>query len=301
MSNPGVIFLARFHKDNINFAVEDNIGEAVHIHLYSSFINVRLDLTVKEFLEIAGQIEGIIDRLSEKTKREIPKFFMSDNYRIQKREIIQTDNKIDHDFEQKTKAVIFYKKFPTLFGLKSCKRLKSDRRFIVDHDIRISDLKDSCYKIQNIALKDLYGTMLSKDGCNWISCKIADLPEYKYLLGIQEPYADYVNFKSPLLNDGNTHGRERYNNLIASLEKYGYNKRNIIFVNEKNYIFAGKHRAAWLYKRYGPEYEIQVVKIYEFGNINAKVVPRWFGRICCLFIFKSKNRKLFRNKYIKGA
>ncbi len=49
MSNPGVIELFGFRFANNSgthsFRVEDNIGEAIHIH----FDDIRLDLTVKEF------------------------------------------------------------------------------------------------------------------------------------------------------------------------------------------------------------------------------------------------------------
>ena len=49
MSNPGVIelfnFAYRYRSGNHSFRIEDNIGEAIHLHLD----NIRLDLSVKEF------------------------------------------------------------------------------------------------------------------------------------------------------------------------------------------------------------------------------------------------------------
>jgi hypothetical protein len=49
MSNPAVITLSSVDlKNNINFRIEDNIGECIHIH----YANYRFDFSVKEFLEL---------------------------------------------------------------------------------------------------------------------------------------------------------------------------------------------------------------------------------------------------------
>ncbi|WP_040658591.1 hypothetical protein [Oscillibacter ruminantium] len=63
MSNPGVIKLASL-ADTVEdfpyrFEIEDNIGEAIHIH-YRDF---RLDLTIKEFVALAGSMEQVIEAL----------------------------------------------------------------------------------------------------------------------------------------------------------------------------------------------------------------------------------------------
>ena len=62
MINPGVISLASLnHTENVKFPyrfeIEDNIGEAIHIH----YKDIRLDLTVKEFEKLADDIKFIID------------------------------------------------------------------------------------------------------------------------------------------------------------------------------------------------------------------------------------------------
>lgn len=62
MSNPAVLSLASLDAvDNVGyrFEIEDNIGEAVHVH----FKEIRLDLTVREFYEIAGRMERAIDQI----------------------------------------------------------------------------------------------------------------------------------------------------------------------------------------------------------------------------------------------
>ena len=64
MINPAVISLASLQKfKNINFPfrfeVEDNIGEAIHIH----YKEIRLDLTVKEFENLAAECARILEEL----------------------------------------------------------------------------------------------------------------------------------------------------------------------------------------------------------------------------------------------
>ena len=52
MSNPAVLSLASLEAVGdvgYRFEIEDNIGEAVHIH----YKEIRLDLTVQEFYEIS--------------------------------------------------------------------------------------------------------------------------------------------------------------------------------------------------------------------------------------------------------
>lgn len=63
MSNPGVIKLASL-SDTVEdfpyrFEIEDNIGEAIHIH-YRDF---RIDLTIEEFLTLAENMKMVIDNL----------------------------------------------------------------------------------------------------------------------------------------------------------------------------------------------------------------------------------------------
>jgi SAM-dependent methyltransferase len=60
MSNPGVIILAAQNGHlPYRFEIEDNIGEAVHIH----YKDIRLDLTVKEFKELTDRLPDCIDAL----------------------------------------------------------------------------------------------------------------------------------------------------------------------------------------------------------------------------------------------
>ena len=51
MSNPGVILLARTKTECGDFIIEDNLGEAVHLHLG----NIRVDMTIDDLNQLAQQ------------------------------------------------------------------------------------------------------------------------------------------------------------------------------------------------------------------------------------------------------
>ena len=60
MSNPGVIYLSSTKtKQNGSFRLEDNIGEAIHLH----YENFRVDLTTSVFLNLSTTIEKSIEEL----------------------------------------------------------------------------------------------------------------------------------------------------------------------------------------------------------------------------------------------
>lgn len=62
MSNPAVIFLSDcITKEGTSFRVEDNIGECIHIH----YGNLRLDLSVNDFLNLAKEIRSSLVELFE--------------------------------------------------------------------------------------------------------------------------------------------------------------------------------------------------------------------------------------------
>lgn len=49
MSNPSVAYLVRTKINGIYFAVEDNLGEAIHIH----YAGIRIDMSVSEFMKFS--------------------------------------------------------------------------------------------------------------------------------------------------------------------------------------------------------------------------------------------------------
>lgn len=59
MSNPGVIELSNVSLSIGNFRVEDNIGEALHLHIG----DFRIDITIKNLHELAGNCKEILNSL----------------------------------------------------------------------------------------------------------------------------------------------------------------------------------------------------------------------------------------------
>ena len=83
MSNPAVIMLTDVStKSGGRFKIEDNIGEAIHIH----YDNFRIDLTIKEFFEFAELIEGCLISLIDNPDFNInnydPSFLLDIYYMI---------------------------------------------------------------------------------------------------------------------------------------------------------------------------------------------------------------------------
>lgn len=65
MSNPGVRYLFNKNLTNgVNFRVEDNIGEAIHLHYGDE---LRVDLSIREFFALSDGVRSALsDLLSEK-------------------------------------------------------------------------------------------------------------------------------------------------------------------------------------------------------------------------------------------
>lgn len=61
MSNPGVITLTKTRVCGQEVKIEDNLGEAIHIH----YGQIRIDLSVKEFEKLGTSVEFILDQMNE--------------------------------------------------------------------------------------------------------------------------------------------------------------------------------------------------------------------------------------------
>jgi len=59
MINPGIIVLAQIKHANYRFDIKDNIGESIHIH----YQDMRLDFTIREFLEFSEKVAALVDVL----------------------------------------------------------------------------------------------------------------------------------------------------------------------------------------------------------------------------------------------
>lgn len=70
MSNPGVIKLAEFNMKSHRIWLDDNIGEAIHIHIDQ----LRIDLTIVEFEQLCVDLSRILTNLIDKPSFDVENF-----------------------------------------------------------------------------------------------------------------------------------------------------------------------------------------------------------------------------------
>lgn len=137
-------------------------------------------------------------------------------------------------------------------------RLLDDKRFRLDYEFFYHDLemlKIRNYDIIEIALKDIYrmwdGKKYHLDECS----------PYAYLNGDTKRYKKYCDTnKATKPYDMST---KRFNDLITSIEKNGFDKKQIPVINGRDFtIWDGQHRCCILLKKYGPDYKIKVLALY---------------------------------------
>lgn len=152
----------------------------------------------------------------------------------------------------------------TICKLTDSERLHRDNRFSINDDFfyRVLEGKRLLkYKIVKIKLKNIYR---NKDGKKY---RLEDCEPYKYLLGEKDQYRDYC--VSNLEKTGFRMSEDRFNELTTSLEK-GFDKKQIIVIGPDNHIYDGQHRACFLLYKYGPEYEIEALKIWLLTRSSIK-------------------------------
>lgn len=55
---------------------------------------------------------------------------------------------------------------------------------------------------------------------------------------------------------------ERFEELIDSMEKNGFNEKDVIVVNQDNLLMDGQHRCCYMLYKYGGDYEIPALRVY---------------------------------------
>lgn len=124
------------------------------------------------------------------------------------------------------------------------------------------------YQFVDIKLKDLIFQKFNGLETEWDLLPLEESPVYKYLSGDREPYYLDAALRKAKLKD-NPHSEKRMLALMKKIEKEGFNSKDKIIVDMDNHIMDGYHRASWLLYKYGPEKEIQVVRLY--GNWNSMI------------------------------
>lgn len=115
------------------------------------------------------------------------------------------------------------------------------------------------YFYQTIKLGDIKCSYFKETG--WEIIFLKEHPAYKYFMGESTSYRDYMVLNE-LYNPDHVHSVERIELLERKLNGESYDFKNILFVDGKNVLMDGIHRACWLLNEYGEDFELEVLKIY---------------------------------------
>ena len=180
--------------------------------------------------------------------------------------------------------------------------LLNDTRFSIDDEHFYRALETKLIKRY-----DVIRVPLSSLKRRWYDGKTYNLNEcspYLYLCGDTERYMQYCYYhqihKLPFMS------LDRYNQLIDSINKYGYDKKSMIIVKERNIITDGQHRACVLLYKYGPEHAIDVLKIWFKKESLLKSICKFikrtgkfiYKRICKYITIINPSRFKNRIKFI---
>lgn len=118
----------------------------------------------------------------------------------------------------------------------------------------------SC-KLEKIKLKNLKCKIKKKNG-QWKRVSLYQSPMYQYLLSNDKQA--YTEYHALVDKDSKefVHNCENYKQLMEKLDNTGYDANTPICVKNDNEIIDGQHRASYLLKKYGEDYEITVFKLY---------------------------------------
>ena len=197
--------------------IEDNIGEAIHIH----WRNLRLDFSVRDFIAMADVCEQAINNLESTSTEKI-----AAPNSIQKQ---QTESGRTNQPSSQSIQVNLNPTFIRTMG-QTAQHVTGARVLQVSLDELL------CIEI------------LSKNPYRWEPKRIIESKPYKCLQGDIESYKNYISqFGEP------DHGLQNLNKLKKSIEQNGYpfNNDMIVVFGDQPYIRDGQHRAAILRHLYG--------------------------------------------------
>lgn len=134
-----------------------------------------------------------------------------------------------------------------------------NKNYEIDEVFFRTMLKDKIiekYEVKRIKVSDLKR--------KWFDNKIYDLTEvapYKYLQGDKDAYTDYCQCHADKIGKKVTLCFDRFDKLIKDMDENGYDPKHIIICDYDNTIIDGQHRSCYLLYKYGPDYEIDVLRL----------------------------------------
>ncbi|MBE6448523.1 MAG: hypothetical protein E7018_04400 [Alphaproteobacteria bacterium] len=163
--------------------------------------------------------------------------------------------------------------FETFWG-KPTETLLQDNRFYIDQAFFDRILKGriivkselTTMRVGDIKRKWLDGTIMN----------LQDVGTYKYLCGDTQAYQDYCLAHKKHFNSNMK--TERFDTLIKSLDEKGYDPKSIIILDFDNVIMDGSHRSSYLLHKYGPDFQVNVLRLKTKKRFGDKVKKSW-GKI----------------------
>ena len=143
------------------------------------------------------------------------------------------------------------------YGTSLTEQLLADDRFDLDDEYAVTGIESRRveeYELAPLRLGDIRR--------RWFDGEIYTLKEcapYRYLCGDESAYEEYSRYH--LERDLPLMTRERFQALVDSIDRNGYDARKVIVVDYNNILLDGQHRACVLLKKFGEDYTPTVLRI----------------------------------------
>ena len=167
----------------------------------------------------------------------------------------------------------------------SVEDINSDPRFKIDTQVpgRLFVQPVRKYEVIRIPLKKLF--IYYGESCT----KIPDTVIYKFLDGEPDVKMRYEEFCMKYFSV--FRNLASYNSLKNNFENVDYDiKKGAVVVNQLNIIIDGQHRCSLLYKKFGPNHKIEVVRLYYATPLIGLRLHKFMDRILFLPMKKWANR-----------
>ncbi len=165
------------------------------------------------------------------------------------------------------RLILRFNKTARVFRKYSGLRLLDDKRFNIDDEFAYFYLEGRLikkYEVIKLPLKEIKREWLG----DFIS--LTECYPYRYLQSrdpkIYDEYCE-INMKKYKTS---VMSIERFEQLVESIDKKGFDSKNLVIVNEDNIIADGQHRCCYMMYKYGENYEMPVLRIYPYVEESKK-------------------------------
>lgn len=164
-----------------------------------------------------------------------------------------------------------FRKFSIDYYLKkkhSAIRLLEDKRFELDDEFVYFCLEQRLvkkYELVDIPLKDIRRLWEGK------AIPLKECHPYKYLVqGDSRIYEKYCRLNRRDFNL-DIMSENRFDELIDSIEQNGFDSHSAVVVNGDNILMDGQHRCCYMLYKYGEDYKLPCVRIYELFSVSISL------------------------------